>query len=386
MDNPRILSVLSVLGHPRDSKRIVMLQESGFDVEAVAFEREYHIARLPSCSVRCVGTIDNGHYLKRILKIIVALPKIREAIRRNNLVYASGPDMALAALIASFGVRRPVILEVGDIRRIQIRSGVIGYLARVVDKYVVDCSRLLVATAPGFVDGYYRQWLHTKTASLVLENKLVRSLTEPESFEDSALFQGVPKVDRRLRIGYFGVLRCDWSWKVLETLALTYPSEVEVLVAGYIISPADLRERAKKLDNVSFRGEFSYPDNLSGLYGDVDLVWAAYPGPEDSDPNWRWAQLMCRSNRFYESCYYKKPIITLAGSADAYEVQRYGIGMIICDQSLEMVVNQISRISLEDLSYWQENLKKIPQEVYMYTTEIDELADRITKILGSTNY
>jgi hypothetical protein len=51
-----------------------------------------------------------------------------------------------------------------------------------------------------------------------------------------------------------------------------------------------------------------------------------------------------------------------------------------------MVVNQISRISLEDLSYWQENLKKIPQEVYMYTTEIDELADRITKILGSTNY
>lgn len=43
-----------------------MLQESGFAVEAVAFERDYHSGRLPTCRVESLGRIENGKYLKNI--------------------------------------------------------------------------------------------------------------------------------------------------------------------------------------------------------------------------------------------------------------------------------------------------------------------------------
>lgn len=380
LDNLRILSVLPVLGQPRHSKRIAMLKQADFVVEAVAFERDYHSGRLPDCPVEYLSKIAHGRYLQRIFKIVTAFPVMRRAIRRNHMVYAFGPDMALAAIIASLGLDRPVILEVGDIQNWQVTSGMKGLLTRLLDRYVVNSSRLLVATAPGFVDGYYREWLHTRTPALVLENKLEGSMAEADQVKNAISLKGIPKVDRPLRIGYFGLLRCDWSWQVLEALALSMPAEVEIVVAGCPMNPVDLPERAKKLSNVEFRGEYRSPQDLPAIYCDVDLVWAAYPSPEDSDPNWRWAQLICRSNRFYESCFFKKPIISVTGSGDADEAERYGIGMIICDQSIKMVVNELSRITSDDIYGWQDNLSKLPRKVYIYTTEIAELKNTLRGI------
>ena len=380
LDDLRVLSALPVLGHPRHSKRIAMLKQAGFVVEAVAFERDYHTGRLPDCPVERLGKIAHGHYLQRILKIVTALPAIRRAIRRNHIVYAFGTDMALAAIIANLGLGRPVILEVGDIQNVQVSNGLKGYLARLLDRYVVNISRLLVVTTPGFVDGYYREWLHTRTPALVLENKLEGSMAEADQVEDATLLNGIPKVDRPLRIGYFGLLRCDWSWQVLEALALSVSAEVEIVVAGYPMSPVDLSERAKKLSNVEFLGEFRSPQDLPTLYGNVDLVWACYPSPETRDPNWRWAQMICRSNRFYESCFFKKLIISVVGSGDANEVERYGIGIIISDQRIEAIVDELSGITSDDISRCQKNLSKLPHGVYLYTTETEELKDALIGI------
>jgi len=380
LEKSKILSVLPLLGHPRDSKRITMLQQAGFAVEAVAFEREHHSGRLPDCPVERLVKIAHGHYLQRAIKIITVLPAIRRAIRRNHIVYTSGPDMALTALIAGLGLGRPVILEVGDIQRAQVSSGFRGRLTRLLERHTVNAIRLLVVTAPGLVDGYYRKWLKTKTPALVLENKLEEPEAGADYNEVCVRLEGTPLVDNPLRIGYFGVLRCDWSWRVLEAIALSRPSEVEIVVAGYPISPVDIPARAEKLDNVKYLGEYRSPQDLPKLYGNIDLVWACYPPPEVSDPNWRWAQSMCRSNRFYDSCFFKKPIISVVGSGDASEVERYDIGMIISDQRAEAVVDALSGISLDDLARWQENLSMIPREVYMYTTETDELKSALEGI------
>jgi succinoglycan biosynthesis protein ExoL len=377
IDNLKVLSVLPVLGQPRHAKRITMLQQAGFSVEAVALERDYHIGRLPDCPVERLGKIAHGRYLQRFLKLVIALPAMRRAMRRNCLVYTFGLDMAIITFIAGMGLQRPIILEIGDIRSIQVASGLTGYFTRLLDRYVVNASWLLVATSQGFVDGYYRKWLNTRTPALVLENKLESSMAEAGHIEASALMEGKPLVDRPLRIGYFGLLRCGWSWQVLETLALSRPSEVEIVVAGYPTSPVDLPERAAKLINVDFRGEFSSPNDLPALYGKVDLVWGCYPYPDQGDWNWRWA----RTNRFYECCFFQKPIISLASSGDASEVDRYKIGMVIHDQSIEKVVDVLSGISPGDLTHWQDNLSKLPRNVYVYTTETDELKNALEGIV-----
>ena len=378
LENLRVLSALPVLGQPRHSKRISMLLQTGFKVEAVAFERDYHRGRLPCCTVERLGKIAHGRYLQRILKMINAFPQMRRAMRRNDIIYASGPDMALFALVAGLGLRKPIILEIGDIQAVQFAKGFRGYIVRALDKFVVNSSRLLVVTASGFVDYYYRKRLNTRTPVLVLENKLEMPVFDADRIAVPAPMKGTPLLDRRLRIGYFGLLRCDWSWRVLESLALSRPDEVKIVVAGYPMIPVDLVERAAKLSNVEFLGEFHSPKDLPALYGNVDLVWGCFPiPPEQDDRNWMWA----RTNRFYESCFFQRPIIVLAGSGDAAEVERYGIGMIVGGAGIAEVTDVLSGIKLDDILRWRENISKVPQRVYLYTTEIEELRKALGDIV-----
>ncbi|MEA3467603.1 MAG: hypothetical protein U9R57_05180 [Thermodesulfobacteriota bacterium] len=369
----KILNALPVLGHPRHSKRICMLQQAGFEVEAVAFQREYHSGRSPDCLVKLLGVIDHGRYFVRSLKMLAALPVIRHAIKRNDLVYAFGPDMAFMALLGGLGLGRPVILEIGDIRTLQVAPGLKGYLARVLDRYVANACSLLVATAPGFINDYYREKLGTQTPALIVENKLEFSFTESNSPEVSRRGGEKPLVDGPLRIGYFGVLRCERSWQILEALAESRPQEIEIVVAGYPMDPIDLPERAERKKNIQFIGEYRSPHDLFSLYNKVDIVWACYPFPRPGDLNWRWA----RTNRFYESCYFQKPMISLAGSGDASEVKRYKIGMVINRGGVGEVVDELCNIKPCDLEFWQDNMKTLPEEVYIYTAEIEELGDSI---------
>lgn len=43
----------------------------------------------------------------------------------------------------------------------------------------------------------------------------------------------LPLDDRPLRIGYFGLLRDEWSWQVLESLAKTHSDKIEIVLAAF---------------------------------------------------------------------------------------------------------------------------------------------------------
>ena len=214
---------------------------------------------------------------------------------------------------------------------------------------------------------------------LVLENKI-----EPSS-ELSHLVNARPADDgpsRKLRIGYFGLLRCQWSWQVLEALAKKQPDQIEIKVAGHPLCPINIEERAKQFQNITFLGTYQSPAGLPALYDDVDLVWACYPGPDVDDNDMRWAQLVCRSNRFYESCFFQRPTITVAGSGDAKEVQRYDLGFIVHDQRIESVVESILKIQPKQLEKWQANLRELPRHVFEYSNEIEQLREAVAQLIN----
>lgn len=379
---PKVLSLLPLIGHPRDSKRIAMLQEAGCTVEAVAFERDYHQGRLPTCPVTSLGRIPHGRYLLRAFRLIAALPTIRRALRRNDVAYASGADMALAGIVAGIGIGRPTVLEVGDIRRVQIAEGWKGALTRTLDRFIARRSRLLVVTAPGFVDGYYRARLRAQTPSFVMENKL-DDLAMPArvAAEPKPPLRAPDGSRRPIRIGYFGVLRCDWSWRLLESMARSHPQDVAIVAAGYPMSPADLPERAKGLANVEYLGQYKSPQDLRAMYARVDIVWMCYPAPTQEDPDWRWAQAVCRSNRFYESGYFRTPTIAFAAGADGLEVARLGIGLTLRDPGDEAVIEAVRAITDEDLLGWQRNLEALPDGVFVYTDEAERLGGALADIV-----
>lgn len=376
----RILVALQVIGHPRDSKRIAMLQAAGFEVEAVAFERKFHKGRMPTCFVRVLGRVEHGHYLKRLGTMLSAISMFRRAIKENDLVYASGVDMAALGIVAGLWLGRPFALEVGDIREIQTAKGLLGWLVRRIDRRIANSCCLIVATARGFVDDYYRQWLNVGTRSMVIENKLDLPVGDdtPAGFAPYANGER-PILDRPLRIGYFGLLRWSSSWDLLRELAVALSERIEIIIAGHIIEPADLEGKIEEVSNVRYLGEFRSPDDLPDLFSSVDLVWAVYPEIGPNDWNLRWA----RTNRFYESCYFNTPLISRAGCEDAREVQRLGIGLSIDSSEPRDIIRGIEDISFEMLSQWRLNMSALPASTYIYTTEGAELAQALRDAISS---
>jgi succinoglycan biosynthesis protein ExoL len=353
-----------------------MFQDSGFYVTAAAFERDSHGGRLPSCDVHPLGRIDNGNYLARVTKLIMALPKLRRLLHASELAYASGPDMALITLIAGIGVRRPLIYEVGDIREIEVSKGAVGYVIRRLIRLIANHSSLLIATTPAFIEEYYRRWIKTYTPAIILENKLEAGSIPVRQSYKTELLNGRALIDRPLRIGYFGLIRDTWSLDVLKLLANSGPERFVVIIAGLPISTIDLTGLVRGYQNIEYRGIYRSPQDLPALYGDVDMVWACYPPIRPNDWNLKWA----RPNRFYESCFFKKPMFTRSGSQDSLDVSRYKIGCIISDSVPDDVVKQINRINYDDLAAWEYNMSQLNENIYLNTDEPERLSNAVKSL------
>ena len=373
----KILFVLQLVGHPRDSKRISMLQREGFQLEALAFERDYHKGRLPSCKVSFIGKLQHGRYFFRLLKILRAIPLIRKAIRRNEAVYASGQDVAFASYLAGVGLGRPIVMEVGDIVGIQVRRGFWGKICRFLDRIVTSRYSSLVVISQGFLETYYRKWLGITIPALVIENKLSgEDFPQKLSCYRKSLSDEMPLADRPIRIGYFGLLRDDWSWRVLSKLARNYPEKFEIVFAGYPVNPINISELVNDFSNMSFHGEYKSPGQLPEIYERVDMVWSCYPEIKSDDWNLKWG----RPNRFYESCFFGKPCFAREGSLFAEDVKKFNLGCIIDDVDVSKVVKQISAISMKDLNVWSRSVFELPTKIFMYSQEGKDLASMIRNL------
>ena len=373
----RILSLQPTLTVARVAKRIDMLQRAGCQFESMGFERNLSTGRLPNCPVESLGPMPHGRYFSRLLKMAWRLPKVRAAISRNDLIYAFNPDMALLALVAGAGLGKPVVLEVSDIRPVQVAGGPLGLAFRRMDKWVTGACRLLVLTAEGY-QSYYQDWLAVATPRMVIENKLdapFAAAVRSRRLEGSAT--GASLTGRPLRIGWFGLLRDEWSLSVLEALASARPGHYSVLLAGQAHNPLDEQEFLRRVANApafEFRGPYRHPEHLPDLYAEVDVIMAGKPPtiPE------AWS----RTNRLYDACLFAKPLIVRAGSGDAALVQRHGIGAVVQSQDIAAAAEEIAAIEAAQWERWRSNAAALPPEVHTLTNEADKLRAALASLVA----
>ena len=369
-----ILFLLQIIGHPRDSKRIKMLQNEGFYVSGLAFERPYHKGRMPTCNLKSLGRIENKKYVFRLIKFIKSIPKIRTSIKQNDFVYTSGQDMAFLAFVSGLGLNKPIAMEVGDLVDLQLSQEFRGKIFRLFDRWLTSKMVLLVVISEGFINEYYKKWLGVNIPSLIIKNKLE---WEEKRFEniniqnnESLTSDNSKKV---IRIGYFGLLRDFWSWQILSTLAEQYYKKFKIVFAGMPINPSNLVDQISLKKNMTYLGEYKSPDGLASIYNQTDMIWACYPEIKKDDWNLCWG----RPNRFYESCYFGKPCFARLGSLFAKDVAQYNIGYIIDDVDIQKVVNQIGSISFDQYYKWKFNTLSLNKEFYTFTNESSLLANKI---------
>lgn len=368
--NSKIIFVMQTVGHPRDSKRIKMLLDVGFSVEAIGFSRNSHVGRIPDCKVDVIGKISDGNYLRRILVLLASLSKLQRRLRESKITYVSGFDMLFLTLLVKVLYKLPlsIVYEIGDIRNIQTKSSIFGRVTRWLDKLMIRQVDLTVATSIGYIKGYYIQWVGEKLRYYIIENKL-----ESKYKVQKKIYPAVKKT--KIKIGYFGVLRCIRSIEILCMLAKSQQENFEIIIAG-VFQDENCKRLISGITNINYIGAYKSPNDLDTLYSHVDIVWACYPFPADDDENWKWA----RTNRFYESCYYSTPMIFLKGSGDESSILKYKIGMPIEDLHDDKVLDQFALLNWPNIEKWHKAIKDVPESVFVLGAEREAIKDKIVNL------
>ena len=372
-----VLCLLPRMDDTRIARRVAMLREAGCAVEAAAFARDDRAGsgQAPECPVTPLGRIRRGRYAARIPRLLGAARAVRAMIRRHDAVYAFGPDLAVLALLAGAGMKRPVILEVADVMQVQVAEGWAGRAVRGAERLAAERCALLVLTTAGYLP-YYRDWLGVTTPDLIIENKVDAAFAEWAR-------RAVPDADARaegpLRIGWFGTLRDEWTMRVLESLTDGAPAGVRAVLAG---TPAWLGEgpeagralsrRIAGNPRIEFRGAYRYPDDLPALYGSVDAVMAC--NPPEIPAGW------ARTNRFYEACLFRRPLIVRSGSDDAAPVRRHGIGLALPETDADEAAARILGAPADAWARWRANMAALPARAYASIDEPEALRRALAEL------
>ena len=373
-----ILCILPVIGDTKDAKRIELLQKAGFNIKVIAFERDYFVSRLPNCEIVKLPKIEQGKYWKRFLIMLKSLIRLRRHVKKCDVVYAFSPDLAIFAYIASLQLKKPLVMDVADIREIQVSSSLSGKLLRVIERFIANRTDLLVVSSLAFVTDYYLGKLKAKVKYyLLLENK-VDYILNVDTYNTKN------KQNDIITIGYFGYLRDNWTIKLLAELTQQLNNKCKVKLAGVdMITEANINELSIQNKNFNYSGPYKSPDDLNKLYSDIDVIVIFYPEPTD-DFDWYNAKRICRSNRFYEACFFKKPIIAFSFTEDGKEVIKNNIGFTLDSYDVNLNIDIIkTSLTQENLTVWKENMMSLERSVYCLSDEATQLKNIISKIIES---
>lgn len=370
----KILCFLPVIGDTKDAKRVEVIKKGGLETELIAFERESFKSRIPqNQSIIKLSKIEDGRYLHRAGKMISSFFKLRRHIKNADIIYCMSPDLGIFAFAAALGLKKSIVIDVADIRKIQIADTFVSKILRSIEKFVVSRTKLLVVTSYAFITDYYEGRLNARINDyLVLENKV--------DYLPLLHKNNIPE-NNKIRIGYFGYIRDDWTIELLKSLALRDDDRFSILIAGVDNLSENKLEDLKDLKNFDYYGPFKSPDDLLDLYSQIDCMAIFYPEPT-SDSSWFAAKKICRSNRFYESCFFKKPILTFSFNEDGKEVDKYQIGYTLDSYNLQKNVEILNqKLTKKKLSEWVANLKELDPKVYTLQNEHEILKNKLNNLL-----
>lgn len=358
-----ILFVLPVLSDSYYRKRIEKISGAGAKCTVLGFERENHYPGKPwQDGVKSMGLIRHGHYLSRIGTLLRAVLQIHREAGGKDVIYAFNLDILficwLGRLFRSKKIK--IIYDVADIRNILIGDGFIPFILRILERFLLRRTSIVVVASPAYIDGYFKKIQNVDHNFFVIENKVEEDLfvhssqPEPESKSDE------------WAIGYFGMLRCIQSLKTLKQLIARSNGSFHLRLRGVFLNTERFEDQFKRLDHAFYGGPFLYPDDLEEMYSKIDLVWAAHMHGET---NTKWSV----SNRFFQGCCFKIPIIAQKGTQDAKLVQKYEIGLVIDLTEPDQAIQTIQSIGKDEIEKWTYNLYQIPKEVYTLTDEHERL-------------
>ena len=331
-----------------------------------------------------LGMTRDGAFVQRIRQIFRGArmaARQEQRLRQADVIYARNLDMLACAFLAKkyTGLKTPVIYESLDIHRLLTRDDFIGKILRQVERSLLKRSRALIVSSPGFLKHHFQRHYNDEFTAYVIENRLVADSdfgTRPEDASGSTSDKS-----EKLVLGWVGMLRCQRSFDLLCDVADRYPEQIEVRLHG-LPARSEIRVFEPEIDrrpNMSYLGSFKSPEDLSSIYGALDVVWAGDFMEAGHNSVW------LLPNRIYEGGYYATPSIAPAGTETAQWINRNVCGFVIDEPLSETLPNLISTL-LEDRSpidSYRARLVELPEELFIQPKGY--MRDMISRILSVEN-
>lgn len=308
-------------------RRVQGFRDDGLDVVGFTMRRRDDVA-VDWWNVDLGRTFD-ANYKQRI-KAIFAGARLaaaeRDLLASADVIYARNLDMLATAFLAKrhTGLKTPVIYEALDVHRLLTRKDPIGLALRRVEGALLKRTKRLVVSSPGFLENYYEVRHRGAYRPGLIENRLAAGA---DYGPRPALDQCVRLAGQPLRIGWVGVLRCKRSLGLLIDLARQLGPKVKIVLHGMpaLTEIPDFHERIQGIPNVEFHGRYNAPEDLSTIYGGLDLVWAG----DFMEAGYNSVWLL--PNRLYEGGYYAVPPIAPEGTQTAKWINARGVGFTIAE-------------------------------------------------------
>jgi hypothetical protein len=370
----RIAYFIPDLSDPAAARRVRMLKAGGAQVAVFGFNRTrqaiHQVSGAPALSF---GRTEGGKLKKRIGSVLGALfrlPTWAGRVRGFDVLLARNLEMlALASAARAANAKASsLVYEVLDVHRVMLGTGRASRAMRALEGFLArDASRVLVSS-PAFEEEYFKKRTRIQAQSLLVENKVLR--LEPDTVLDQE--DPTPPAPPPWRIGWYGVIRCKRSLKILTDLAARLPGRVEVEIRGrpYYEEFQDFEAEVARSPGLSFHGPYD-PSELSALYGAVHFVWALDFYEEGLNSSW------LLPNRLYEGQLHHAVPLAMADVETGRWLKAMDAGVLLKDPEAELVPF-FDRLTEQDHAVLKARTAAIPKAALVSDqTDCEALVDAL---------
>jgi succinoglycan biosynthesis protein ExoL len=218
-----------------------------------------------------------------------------------------------------------------------------------------------LVSSPRFESEHFDRYHPNLSACTVMENRLIEGdAVDPRPGPNDA---PDPDPKGRLRLGWFGNLRCRRSLWLLRDLADAFPRDLLIELRGYPAPGVFPNFEAEIADrpNIRFHGRYRAPEDLGRIYRGIDLIWAGDWYEEGANSLW------LLPNRIYEGGYFATPAIAPTGTETARWLQDRGGAFLLDEpvgQSLRNLIERL-RVDQDEIADCRAALRALPRRTFV---------------------
>ena len=243
-------------------------------------------------------------------------------LKEADLILARNLDMLACAFLTKRKLKlaTPVVYESLDVHRLLTRKDPIGALVRSLEGGLLKRCAGLVVSSPAFLTQHFEKHYPGRFTASLLENRM----SEGDGFAPRPT-ERTKDYTHPLKLGWFGNLRCNRSFKVLMGVADQFGPDVQIILRGRpsLNEIPGFEAAIDQRDNVVFHGRYKAPEDLVTIYEEVDTVWSGDYMEAGFNSVW------LLPNRLYEGGYFAVPPIAPDGTQTAEWIKARKTGFTI---------------------------------------------------------